>query len=104
MEDRITCVAYGNSMYPTICHGDTLIVKKGINDLDINKIVLYMDDNKAFFVHRIIDFFYCGGTLIVITKGDNCLYEDKPVEIFKVIGVVIEVVKMNWILIRFFCD
>ena len=51
------------------------------------------DDNKTFFVHRIIDFFYCSGTPIIVTKGDNCLYCDKPVEIFNVIGVVVEVIK-----------
>ena len=80
-------------MYPTICHGDTLVVKKGIKDLDVHQIVLYMDDNKTFFVHRIGGFFHCGGTPIVITKGDNCLYDDKPVEIFKVIGVVVKIMR-----------
>lgn len=93
MEDTITCLAYGNSMYPTISHGDTLIVKKGIQNLDINSIVLYKDDNKKYFVHRIIDLFYCGGIPIITTKGDICAYDDKPIEIFNVIGVVTEIKK-----------
>jgi signal peptidase I len=93
MDDTITCLAHGNSMYPTINHGDTLIVKKGIDSLDANHIVLYKDDNKKFFVHRIIDFFYCGGIPIIITKGDNCDYDDKPIEIFNIIGVVTEIIK-----------
>lgn len=95
MEDTITCLAHGNSMYPTISHGDTLYVKKGIEDLDINDIVLYKDDNSKFFVHRIIDFFYCSGTPIIVTKGDNCAYDDLPIEIFNVIGTVTEIIKVK---------
>ena len=95
MEDRIICLAHGNSMYPTICHGDTLIVKRGVSDIDINQIVLYKDDNNTLFVHRIVDFFYCSGVPIIVTKGDNCLYYDKPVEIVKVRGMVVEIKRRN---------
>ena len=93
--EYITCLAKGNSMNPTIKDGDILIVKKGTDNLDINKIVLYMDSNKNYFVHRIVDFFYCGEVPIIITKGDNCVYDDKPIEIYNVIGVVTEIIKSN---------
>lgn len=95
MSDIITCIAKGNSMYPTINHGDTLTVEKGIDNLEVNHIVLCKDTNKKYFVHRIVDFFYCAGIPFIITKGDNCIYEDKPSEIFNVIGIVREIIKLK---------
>lgn len=93
MEDIFTCKAIGNSMNPTICSGNTLIIKKGIDNLDINNIILYVDNNKKYYAHRIVDFFYCGNIPIIVTKGDNCVYDDKPIEIYNVIGVVTKIIK-----------
>lgn len=37
-EEYIECVAKGDSMYPVIADGNKLIVKRGIESLDINQI------------------------------------------------------------------
>ena len=92
-EEYIECVAKGDSMYPVIADGNKLIVKRGIESLDINQIILYKDCNKIYFVHRIVDFFYCGGVPMVITKGDSCVYEDKPIQLHNIIGVVVKIIK-----------
>lgn len=59
------------SMYPKICVGDAVIIKKcGINDLKNGDVIEYQLENE-YIVHRIISKEIENGVWTIITKGDN---------------------------------
>lgn len=78
-------------MNPTILTRDKLLIRTKDLALKINDIILYKDYNKKLISHRIIDFIYCGGIKLIIAKGDNCEFEDQPIELINVVGVVEEI-------------
>ena len=83
--------ALGNSMLPTICSGDMLIIDASEVCYDINDIVVYYSNESnglKLIAHRITHII---GNKILITKGDNNTIADTPIRINRIIGKVIEV-------------
>lgn len=83
--------ALGNSMLPTICSGDTLIIDVSEVCYDINDIVVYYSNESnglKLIAHRVTHIF---GNKILITKGDNNTIANNPIRINRIIGKVIEV-------------
>ena len=61
-----------DSMKPTFEKGDKIVVKKQ-KDYEVGDIITYIDNDKNFITHRIIEKYEDG----FITKGDNNNTEDK---------------------------
>ena len=84
---RFVKVKCTGSMRPTFSCNNTLIITKHYKNLSIGDIVGYMKDDKII-VHRIVDI----NESCIITKGDNNIYPDEPVNktdiVFKVVGII----------------
>lgn len=67
----------GRSMLPFICDSDHLIIesiKQGYKPR-IGEIVLCKNSFSAF-IHRVVFYYYKGGNLLVVTKGDSNIKMD----------------------------
>ena len=77
----------GNSMWPTIASGETLLIESSDNNFEIGDILLYKSKTNAdYIVHRLIQF--------ELMKGDDSILYDQKND-FLVFGKVVGVVKMN---------
>ncbi|MEM3448317.1 MAG: signal peptidase I [Nitrososphaeria archaeon] len=85
-------LSQGMSMFPVMEHNDTCFIKKGGSKIDysVGDIIEYIPCIRTQFrmehiTHRIIK---KEGNMI-ITKGDNNPYEDKPIKWDSVVGKVV---------------
>lgn len=93
MMKEIQLRASGNSMSPTICSGDLLIIDTSAKNYSIDDIVLFYTKEGQeikFTAHRIVHIF---NNMIFITKGDNNLHEDRPIRVNRIIGKVMTIKK-----------
>jgi len=83
--------ASGDSMYPSICSGDYLhIAPCAASDLRRGDVVLAATE-RGLTAHRIVRIRVRGGALQVITRGDNALRSDRPVEPEQILGRVVHI-------------
>jgi signal peptidase I len=79
--------AEGDSMYPAIRGGDFIqVVPCAVTELRRGQVILARTA-RGLTAHRIVRITERG----IITRGDNCLRSDPPVEAASVIGKVVEV-------------
>ena len=91
MDDLLFCKACGNSMYPIIKDGTYLTINKKSSKKIVGDIVLFYGSDNKMYVHRIVKLFFCGGNAFAITKGDNSIYPDAPINISQIIGTVVNI-------------
>lgn len=78
----------GNSMCPTIRHGDTVVVEFMPVTLEVGDVVVFVDRRKGKLVtHRLVSL--PGDMDMLITKGDNNRYPDAPLFRKDVIGKIV---------------
>ncbi len=83
--------ASGDSMYPSICSGDYLhIVPCGIPELRRGDVVLTATE-RGLIAHRIVRISERDGGVRVVTRGDNALRSDRPVEPGQILGRVVHI-------------
>ncbi|HEX7679244.1 MAG TPA: signal peptidase I [Thermoanaerobaculia bacterium] len=84
-------LASGDSMYPAIRSGDYLhIVPCEMTELRRGDVVLAATE-RGLTAHRIVRISERHGALRIITRGDNSLRSDPPVEAADVLGRVAQV-------------
>lgn len=76
----------GFSMTPVINPGDKLFINKNNNTIKVGDIIVFYQ-NKSFVGHRVIK----KGGGIIIAKGDNCFFCDKPLKYNQVLGKVVKI-------------
>ncbi|KPJ56863.1 hypothetical protein AMJ49_03560 [Parcubacteria bacterium DG_74_2] len=83
----------GKSMNPVLMHGDTVLVKKGAEDIQVGDIISFRVDSIPFgIVHRVVEI-QKNPTLILKTKGDaNNLPDQWDITADQVIGKVILII------------
>ena len=79
-------IIYGYSMLPLITPGEKVYFKKIINFDEVNTgdIIIFLNLKKKLISHRIIKI----QKDYIITKGDNCIIEDKPIQLSQCLGKV----------------
>jgi signal peptidase I len=83
--------ASGDSMYPSICNGDYLhIVPCGTSELRRGDVVLTATE-RGLTAHRIVRIRERDSGVQVITRGDNALRSDRPVEGEQILGRVVHI-------------
>jgi signal peptidase I len=83
--------ASGDSMYPSIRNGDYLnIVRCQTTELRRGDIVLTATE-RGLTAHRIVRISERDGAVQVITRGDNALRSDRPVEPEQILGRVVHI-------------
>lgn len=86
---KMKITAHGNSMFPNIKDGDEVTVINDINNLKKGDIILYYNYNRndeVFIIHRIVENI---NNKILLTKGDNNEFSDKPIRNTYIIGKVV---------------
>ena len=89
------------SMENEIMVGDIVVIKL-TKDVNLNDIIAYNSDDNEMILHRIVNM----TNENITTKGDANNSEDKPINIRKVIGKKVFVIKKKVIIIAlclFFC-
>ena len=85
-----------NSMVPTFQKGDLIAVSKNYNDIAIGDVIVFSTGEKMV-VHRIVEM----SDSTILTKGDNNIVNDDPIDVRAVQGEVFAVFpKMGWVLSR----
>ena len=91
----ITLVLRGQSMYPTIKDGDFVVVGECLAyDLRLNDIVVFFNKDypdDVFDAHRVVRF----TSDLIVTKGDNNNFEDAPISMGEILGIVLQVYDFN---------
>ncbi|NMB65963.1 MAG: signal peptidase I [Spirochaetes bacterium] len=87
VNDVVIVPAFGSSMYPYICSGDLVILKKYKNEtIHVGDIIFVYNKNcLSSYIHRVVKI----EKNVIITKGDNSRYEDFPVKKRHVVGIFI---------------
>ena len=95
LTDVIWSDIYNNSfsMNPTLANGHHTIqvAVNSFNELKIGDIISY-ERNETLVIHRVIDKGEDEEGLFLITKGDNCIYEDRKVRMNQVKDKVIAII------------
>lgn len=80
----------GWSMLPTICPGDTLVLKSATaEDVSAGDIVLFRRDRR-FFAHRVLA---RAGHDQWLTRGDAMPYTDSPIGNHELLGRVVSLIR-----------
>jgi len=65
-------VVKGISMIPLLHTGDVVLIDPFDRDIKLNDIVVYLNDEGEYVVHRVVAILICDdGTRLYVTKGDN---------------------------------
>lgn len=84
-------VAGGDSMYPAIRDGDTVLVEPCMEDsLRIGEVVLSKAP-RGLTAHRIVGIRHRQDAVEIVTRGDNCLRRDPPLVSTSHLGRVVGV-------------
>lgn len=84
-------VARGDSMYPAIRDGDTVLVEPCMQDsLRIGEVVLSKAP-RGLTAHRIVGIRHRREAVELVTRGDNCLRKDPPLFPTSLLGRVVSV-------------
>ncbi len=88
--------ADGYSMYPSIKPGTTIFIQplKEYDDIIPGHIIAWKRES-GFVVHRLVRTENKGDQVLYHTRGDSCKYEDKPVTIDQIAGIVIRIEDMK---------
>ncbi len=80
---------FGNSMFPLLRNGDTVVVERcEINKLKSGDIILFRARGK-WIAHRLHKIKKKESKIIFKTKGDSCIKNDKPFGVAEFVGKVI---------------
>lgn len=83
----------GNSMFPILLPTDKVLVKRcAINELSAGDVIVWSDSDK-FVAHRVLSISTGVAPPFIITKGDFCAEPDPPVEVERVVGKLIAVMR-----------
>jgi len=84
-------IGRGDSMVPTIMHGDTILIRKGIEDIEVGDIVSFKVGSRVV-VHRVVDI-QKNPILIFQTKGDAVEEPDGlEITVDQVMGKIIDII------------
>jgi signal peptidase I len=84
----------GGSMFPVLLSGDKVLVKKSsLEDLHIGDIVVWLDPVEGLVAHRIVSIHGSTTPPTVTTKGDVSFDPDSPVDLDRVIGKIVAVLR-----------
>lgn len=84
----------GGSMFPVLLSGDKVLVKKSsIEDLRIGDIVVWLDPIEGLVGHRIVSIQGSATPPTITTKGDVSYDPDSPVEMERVLGKIVAVLR-----------
>jgi len=87
---------YGYSMYPNMEEGEyVLYMSKEHPDFKVNYgdiVVYYNDDVGVHVAHRVMNMYYIGDTLYLVTKGDHNDYYDDPITYNDIEAKVVKVI------------
>lgn len=91
----------GASMFPVLLAGDKVLVKKtSIEELHPGNIVVWSDESGPLIAHRIVSIDVSSTPTLITTKSDLCVEPDPPVEIDRVLGRIVAVLRggaVRWI-------
>lgn len=85
----------GSSMFPILLPTDKVLVKKCVLDeLSVGDVIVWSEpDSFTFVAHRILSIAPDAAPPCIVTKGDSCEKPDSPVELERVVGKVIAVLR-----------
>jgi hypothetical protein len=83
--------AEGDSMHPTIRHGESIVVSTLYGDRIVRGDVLLCRHRDRLLAHRVVDLSGIGGERVVRLRGDAKRDDDAPVAVSSVIGKVVSV-------------
>jgi signal peptidase I len=78
--------AQGSSMWPFIRPGDLLSIQPENSKLSIGDVVLAVQTDHRWLVHRITQICQVEGSLAIVTRGDALAHTDPPVPVSQVLG------------------
>jgi signal peptidase I len=91
----------GTSMFPILLSGDKVLVKRSsIEDLNAGDIIVWSDESLKLVAHRILSMEVTSTQPLITTKGDLRVEPDPPVEIDRVLGKIVAVLReggVQWI-------
>jgi len=107
--DRMRLRVQGTSMLPTLPDGSIVEVERSDPRLlRPGDIVLALAHNRtdgekrqSLFIHRIIKRFISYDGVILVTRGDNCPFADRPISVDKILGKVVGVIDSQGNLVEF---
>jgi hypothetical protein len=83
--------AHGNSMYPTIRDGESIVVEPAPPaNLRRDDVALYRAE-RGITAHRIVAIESVAGSMVFVTRGDAMDSDDEPVDEARILGKVIAV-------------
>jgi signal peptidase I len=89
----ISFQARGNSMYPTIRHGEKIVARPfQPRHLKIGTVVLFLSPDDSLVTHRIVGFASKGGVPCVTLRGDGVADHIDTVPVEQVLAEVVYVV------------
>ena len=74
----------GKSMVPSLLPGEYIFIANDIDKLDVGDIVVFVR-SESLVVHR-VKIIKDG---LVVTKGDNCLFDDAEISVSDIVGIVV---------------
>lgn len=80
--EAIRVVARGSSMWPTIRDGEHVELRRAVRPPVVGEIVLVRDGERVY-LHRIRH----AAPRHIVCRGDNCLWDDRPVARCRIIAV-----------------
>ena len=83
-------VARGDSMHPAIRDGEAVYVERPAAPLRVGDVVLARAA-RGLTAHRIVRLRKRGGSVEIVTRGDNCLRNDAPLTADRLVGRVVSV-------------
>lgn len=85
----------GNSMFPLIQDGDLVRITHDCTNIKRGDIIVFQQKGKLI-IHRVVSFGSGNIDPTFITKGDNSIHLDPPVDAEDVVGLVIAVQRNEW--------
>ncbi len=68
----ILAVVKGISMYPLLEEGDIVFIDPMyFSSINVGDVIVFLNDENQFVVHRVVAIIRCNGTELYVTKGDN---------------------------------
>jgi Peptidase S24-like len=83
-------VARGDSMHPAIHDGEAVYVERPASPLLVGDVVL-AQATRGLTAHRIIRLARHRGAIEIVTRGDNCFWNDPPLTTDDLVGRVVSV-------------
>lgn len=80
----------GQSMWPTIRHGDRVWLAFGVASVDAGDVIVYRAGEKLL-VHRVVKIWGSPGRRRLIAQGDHSIRQDPPLDESQIVGRVVSV-------------